>query len=89
VEVDYAANAASLGCAAVTVDDLDGLRSALASARAESRTSLIACHVEPLRGLLSGGAFWDLGVPQASGSEDVRRLAAEHVERARWQRAYL
>ncbi|MGH2948708.1 MAG: thiamine pyrophosphate-dependent enzyme, partial [Solirubrobacteraceae bacterium] len=89
VEVDYAANAASLGCAATTVSDLDGLRSALATARKETRPFVIACHVEPLRALLGGGAFWDLGVPRASGEDAVRRLASEHVERARRQRPYL
>jgi 3D-(3,5/4)-trihydroxycyclohexane-1,2-dione acylhydrolase (decyclizing) len=89
VEIDYAANAATLGCAAVTVDDVEGLRSALASARAEPQPSLIACHVEPLRGLLTSGAFWDLGVPQASADPEVRRLAGEHRERARSQLSYL
>jgi 3D-(3,5/4)-trihydroxycyclohexane-1,2-dione acylhydrolase (decyclizing) len=89
VDVDYAANAASLGCAAVTVDDLDGLRAALESAREEPRPSLIACHVDPARALLGGGAFWDLGVPQASGDAQVRRLASDHRRRARRQRPYL
>jgi 3D-(3,5/4)-trihydroxycyclohexane-1,2-dione acylhydrolase (decyclizing) len=89
VEVDYAANAASLGCAAVDVRDLDELRAALASARDEPRPTLIACHVEPLRGLLGSGAFWDLGVPQASDDAEVRRLASDHLERARRQRSYM
>ena len=89
VEVDYAANAASLGCASVTVDDVDGLRSALESARDEPRPSLIACRVEPVRALLGGGAFWDLGVPQASGDARVRRLASDHLRRAGRQRPYL
>ena len=89
VEVDYTANAASLGCAAVDVADVAGLRAALASAREEPRPSLIACHVEPLRGLLSSGAFWDLGVPQASEDEQVRRLTSDHLDRSRGQRSYL
>ena len=89
MEVDYATNAVSLGCAAADVHDLDELRAALASARDEPRPTLIACHVEPLRGLLGSGAFWDLGVPHASEDEEVRRLASDHLERARRQRAYL
>ena len=89
VEVDYAANAASLGCAAVEVRDLDELRAALASARGEPRPALIACHVEPLRGLVGSGAFWDLGVAHASEDDEVRRLASDHLERARRQRSYL
>jgi 3D-(3,5/4)-trihydroxycyclohexane-1,2-dione acylhydrolase (decyclizing) len=89
VAIDYAANAASLGCAAVDAGDVDGLRVALAAARAEPRPSLIACRVEPLRSLPSGGAFWDLGVPRASERDEVRRRAAEHLARARRQRPYL
>ena len=89
MQVDYAANAASLGCAAGDVLDLRELRAALASARDEPRPTLIACHVEPLRGLLGSGAFWDLGVAQASEDDEVRRLARDHLERARRQRSYL
>lgn len=89
VEVDYAANAASLGCCAVDVRDVDRLRAALESARAERRPSVIACHVEPRRSLLGGGAFWDLGVPRASEDEQVLRLTRDHAERARRQRSYL
>jgi 3D-(3,5/4)-trihydroxycyclohexane-1,2-dione acylhydrolase (decyclizing) len=89
VEVDLAANAASLGCAAVTIDDAGALRAALDAARDEPGPSLIACHVEPGRSVLSGGAFWDVGVPHASGDEQVRRLAHDHLQRARLQRPYL
>ena len=71
------------------VADLAGLRDALVAARAESRPSLLACRVEPLRALPGGGAFWDLGVPQVSEREEVRRLAAEHLARAGRQRSYL
>jgi 3D-(3,5/4)-trihydroxycyclohexane-1,2-dione acylhydrolase (decyclizing) len=89
VEVDYAANAASLGCAAELVSDVDGLRTALASARAEQRPSVIVCEVEPLRSLPGSGAFWDLGVPQASEDPRVLRLTQEHRERARRRRWYV
>jgi 3D-(3,5/4)-trihydroxycyclohexane-1,2-dione acylhydrolase (decyclizing) len=42
LELDYAANAASLDCAAAVARDVDGLRAALAAAREEPRPSLIA-----------------------------------------------
>ncbi len=87
--MDYAANAASLGCAAAAVGDVAGLRAALESAREASGPSLIACRIEPERAVLSGGAFWDVGVPHASGDERVRRLAHDHLQRARLQRRYL
>jgi len=89
VDVDYAANAASLGCAAEVAAGVDGLRAALASARDEPRPSVIVCEVEPLRPLPDSGAFWDLGVPHASEDARVLRLTQEHRERARRQRWYL
>lgn len=89
VDVDYVANARSLGCRAERADTVDELGAALERARARAGASVIACHVEPQRALLGGGAFWDLGVAQASADETVRRLAAEHARRARAQRPYL
>jgi 3D-(3,5/4)-trihydroxycyclohexane-1,2-dione acylhydrolase (decyclizing) len=90
VDVDYVVNARSLGCRAERADTVEELRAALDRAREhQGGPSLIACHVEPHRGVLGGGAFWDLGVAQASADEAVRRLAAEHGRRAREQRAYL
>ena len=89
LEPDYAANARSLGCDAVTVGTLDELADALSQARAGSRSTVIACAVEPRRMLLGSGAWWDLGVPQSSGRADVRERTAAHEDGARRQRAYL
>ena len=65
-EVDYAANAASLGCATWTASTPDELGAALRAARAQPRPAVIACAVEPHRMLLGSGAWWDLGVPETS-----------------------
>ncbi len=89
LEPDYAANARSLGCDAVTVETLDELAAALSQARAGSRTTVIACKIEPRRMLLGSGAWWDLGVPQVSDRAEVRERTAAHEDGARSQRAYL
>jgi 3D-(3,5/4)-trihydroxycyclohexane-1,2-dione acylhydrolase (decyclizing) len=78
-EVDYAANAESLGCRAWEADTVEALRAALAEARAHDGPALIACRVEPRRLLTGSGAWWDLGVAEVSGREEVRRRAAEHA----------
>jgi 3D-(3,5/4)-trihydroxycyclohexane-1,2-dione acylhydrolase (decyclizing) len=89
VEVDYVANARSLGCAAHLATTPDELRAAIAAARAHDGPTVIACPVEPRRQVLGSGAFWDLGVPRASARAGVRERTAAHLEAARLQRTYL
>jgi 3D-(3,5/4)-trihydroxycyclohexane-1,2-dione acylhydrolase (decyclizing) len=63
VEVDYAANARSLGCVAFDVDSADGLKDALAAARDESGPVAIVVRVEPRRLMLDSDCWWQVGVP--------------------------
>jgi 3D-(3,5/4)-trihydroxycyclohexane-1,2-dione acylhydrolase (decyclizing) len=88
VEVDYVANARSMGCAAVLAATPEELHGALEEARGGAQTTVIVCPTEPGRSLLSSGAFWDLGVPEVSADPTTERLAAEHVERSAAQRDY-
>ena len=85
VAIDYAANAASLGCAAFHAAGEAELEHALDAARAGTRPAVIACEVEAVPAPDSG-AWWDLGVPEVSGDEEVRRAAASHREGAALQR---
>jgi 3D-(3,5/4)-trihydroxycyclohexane-1,2-dione acylhydrolase (decyclizing) len=89
VEVDYAANARSLGCAALTATTPDELRSSLEAARDEPGTTVIVCPVEPRRMLLGNGAWWDLGVAKASERPHVLERARAHAEAGRRQRSFV
>jgi 3D-(3,5/4)-trihydroxycyclohexane-1,2-dione acylhydrolase (decyclizing) len=86
VEVDYAANARSMGAAAWTVRTVDELTAALDEASSEAGPAVIACHVEPRRGLVGSGAWWDLGVPEVAEDPDVAARAAAHAGRRSGQR---
>jgi 3D-(3,5/4)-trihydroxycyclohexane-1,2-dione acylhydrolase (decyclizing) len=86
VEVDHAALARSLGCAAWRADTLPELETALAEARTHTGPALIECHVEPRRMVLSAGAWWDLGVAQEAADPATRELAAAHAAGAVTQR---
>jgi 3D-(3,5/4)-trihydroxycyclohexane-1,2-dione acylhydrolase (decyclizing) len=88
VEVDYAGNARSLGCAAWTATSLGELRAALEAARDETRPAVIVVRVEPRRLLLDSECWWDVGVPEVSDREDTRALAAEHARGRQLQRFY-
>jgi 3D-(3,5/4)-trihydroxycyclohexane-1,2-dione acylhydrolase (decyclizing) len=78
LEVDYAANAESFGCASFRADDVAALASALAAARALDRTAVIVSRTAPDRPLPGNGAFWDLGVPEVARDEQTVELAAQH-----------
>jgi 3D-(3,5/4)-trihydroxycyclohexane-1,2-dione acylhydrolase (decyclizing) len=88
VEVDYAENARSLGCAGFEVSSLGELRQALGHARAETGPVVIVARVEPHRLLLDSGCWWDVGVAELSARAETRELAAEHARGRALQRHY-
>jgi 3D-(3,5/4)-trihydroxycyclohexane-1,2-dione acylhydrolase (decyclizing) len=74
VEVDFAGNARSLGCAAFVAGTVPELEAALAAAREEPRPVVIVCPVETHRPLLDSECWWDVGV---AGAEDARARAGQ------------
>jgi 3D-(3,5/4)-trihydroxycyclohexane-1,2-dione acylhydrolase (decyclizing) len=89
VEVDYAANARSLGCAAYVASTPDELRDVLEAARHETRPAVIVARVEPRRLLLDSDCWWDVGVAEVSDRAETRELAAEHARGRALQRLHL
>jgi 3D-(3,5/4)-trihydroxycyclohexane-1,2-dione acylhydrolase (decyclizing) len=85
LEIDFASNARSFGCAASTPDEL---RAALVAARDESRATVVVAHVDPDSALPPSDAWWDVGVAQASQSSVVQETAASHRRQAALQRYY-
>ena len=89
VEVDIAANAASMGAAAWTATTLDEFTKALAEAReVHDRPAVIVAQVEPWRYLTGSGAFWDVGVPMTSGRAGSVEGTKEHMKGRARQRYY-
>ena len=88
IDVDYAANAESLGCVAFTARTAGRARATRCdAARACPRPAVIACHVEP-EPAPSSGAWWDLGVPEVSGDREVVAAAERQRAGAAAQRYY-
>jgi len=79
-KVDFAAHAAALGARAEHVSGLDELDAALARARASDVTSCLVIDTNA-RDSTGGGSWWQVGIPEVSGSDAV--LAA----RRDWQEA--
>ncbi|HEU4484441.1 MAG TPA: 3D-(3,5/4)-trihydroxycyclohexane-1,2-dione acylhydrolase (decyclizing) [Povalibacter sp.] len=80
-DIDFVAHARSLGAQAHKVGDIAALESALDAARTAQRTSVIVIDTDPQISTSSGGAWWDVAVPQVSESAAVR--AAYENYRAR------
>jgi 3D-(3,5/4)-trihydroxycyclohexane-1,2-dione acylhydrolase (decyclizing) len=88
VEIDYAANARSYGCAVFEAHALSEVSAALTRARGEDRPVVIVCHVEPRRYLLDSACWWDVGVPERSDRDETRRAADRHARGRARQRFY-
>jgi 3D-(3,5/4)-trihydroxycyclohexane-1,2-dione acylhydrolase (decyclizing) len=86
IEVDYAANARSLGCAVFVASSVDQFRDALEAAREETRPVVIVARVEPRRLVLDSDCWWDVGVAEVSDRAETRELAAEHARGRALQR---
>ena len=86
LDVDYSANAASLGCASYRATTVEELREALQAARDEPGPTVIAVVVERHRLLLDSGCWWDVGVAEVSERAETRELAAAHARGRELQR---
>ncbi len=82
LEVDFAANARSLGAEVIPASDLRELEAALEEARTREGTVVIPIRIRPEPRVPSYGAWWDVPVAEVSEMEPVRR-AREAYEAAR------
>jgi 3D-(3,5/4)-trihydroxycyclohexane-1,2-dione acylhydrolase (decyclizing) len=71
--VDFAMHGRSLGALGENVKTIPELEAALARARKADRTTVICIETDATRTTTEGGAWWEVGVPESSPSEKVRR----------------
>jgi 3D-(3,5/4)-trihydroxycyclohexane-1,2-dione acylhydrolase (decyclizing) len=88
VQVDWVAHATALGCRAEAVETIAELEDAFARARGSDRTTVIAIRTAPDR-WTPGGAFWEVGVAEVSGREEIaaaheRLLDGKRRQRVGW-----
>jgi len=77
--IDFAANAASLGALSEKVSNIPELEAALQRARAANRTYLICIETDDTRTTSEGGWWWEVAVPEESASESVRQARAAYL----------
>jgi 3D-(3,5/4)-trihydroxycyclohexane-1,2-dione acylhydrolase (decyclizing) len=89
VEVDFVANAASLGAKAMRATDGDSLRRAIADARASRETTVVVVPVD--RATRVGGyeSWWDVPVAETSTLKSVRDARKNYDAARGRQRTFL
>jgi 3D-(3,5/4)-trihydroxycyclohexane-1,2-dione acylhydrolase (decyclizing) len=85
VAVDFAKHAESMGAMSETVQSVSELEAAFRRAKAADRTYVICIRVSG-HDWTPGDAWWDVGVPEVSARESVRKARAEHEEGWKKQR---
>ena len=83
--VDFAKHAESMGAIAETVDSVAELEQAFDRAKAAARSYVIVVRVDPFQ-WTPGDTWWDLGSPEVSPREAVRKARAENDAARRNQR---
>jgi len=84
--IDFVQHAASMGAIATKAASIAELETALAQAKANTRTTVVVIDTDPLISTGAGGAWWDVAVPEVSQREQVRTARANYDERRKQQR---
>ncbi len=78
LHVDFAAHAASMGAASRHVESLGDLATALEWARGNDRTTVISIATDAYS-WVPGDADWDVGVPEVSDRESVKKARESQI----------
>ncbi len=88
IEVDFAANAASLGAHTVRARTRDDLRKALIEARGQRQTSVVVIETAYNERVPGYESWWDVPIAEVSESEPVRTARTRYVQARAKQRAF-
>jgi 3D-(3,5/4)-trihydroxycyclohexane-1,2-dione acylhydrolase (decyclizing) len=89
LQLDLAANAASLGAHVLRADTLGELRDAIEAAKAETRTTVIAVTVDREEAVPGYESWWDVPVAEVAEAGPVREARAGYDEARGAERRFL
>ena len=89
LEVDFAANAESLGAHVIRATTRDDLQRALKEARQEQRTTVIVIEVDKEVRVPGYESWWDVPVAEVSEIESVRQAREGYDEAVKRERRFL
>ena len=84
-KVDFVQHATSMGALGEQVESTAELEAAFKRAKAADRTYVICIETQPSK-WTPGDAWWDVGVPEVSDREEVRKARSDHSESQKRQR---
>jgi 3D-(3,5/4)-trihydroxycyclohexane-1,2-dione acylhydrolase (decyclizing) len=87
--VDLAANAESLGACVIRAKTIPELREALAAAKQETRTTVIAIAVDRYEGVPDYESWWNVPVAEVAEAASVRAAREAYVEARAAERRFL
>jgi 3D-(3,5/4)-trihydroxycyclohexane-1,2-dione acylhydrolase (decyclizing) len=88
-QVEYAANARSLGAHALTATTLQQFKDALEQSKSFDRTTVIVVETDPDAKVPGYESWWDVAVPEVSTMESVREARARYEEARKRERYFL
>jgi 3D-(3,5/4)-trihydroxycyclohexane-1,2-dione acylhydrolase (decyclizing) len=89
LEVDFAANARSLGAQVYEANDLATLQSALTAAAEQTRTSVIVIETDREQRVPGYEAWWDVPVAEVSEMESVSEAREKYEQALKKERYFL
>ena len=89
LQVDYVANARSLGAQAVKANDLPELRTALEDAKKSDRTTVIVIETDREIRVPGYDSWWEVPVAEVSTSESVQLARTKYDEARKKERYHL
>jgi len=89
LEIDYVANARSLGAHAIRTNNVAELKAALEEAKAQSRTTVVVVETDPGPRVPGYESWWDVAVAEVSEMESVREARAQYEDARKKERHFL
>jgi 3D-(3,5/4)-trihydroxycyclohexane-1,2-dione acylhydrolase (decyclizing) len=89
LEVDYAANARSLGAEAIAVSNIADFKQALETARQNERTTVVVVPADREERVPGYESWWDVAVAEVSALDSVNQAHENYVEARKKERNFL
>jgi 3D-(3,5/4)-trihydroxycyclohexane-1,2-dione acylhydrolase (decyclizing) len=89
LNVDFAANARSLGAHTIRTNTLGELKSALQEAKTTDRTTVVVVETDPSQSVPGYESWWDVSVAEVSELESVRKARTNYEEARKRERHHL
>jgi 3D-(3,5/4)-trihydroxycyclohexane-1,2-dione acylhydrolase (decyclizing) len=86
--VDFTLNARSLGAHVIEANSIDSLKSALAEAKNQDKTTVITVETSLTKGV-PGYAWWEVAIAEVSEVDTVKEAYSNYIEKKKKQRYYL